>query len=96
MATKARLAEIATTIAQQRSAKGLTQTSLGQLLGLPQSHISRVEAGRVDLRTSSLLDLARALDLEVMLIPRKLVPAVRAQIQEEPEHGDDYLYRLRP
>jgi hypothetical protein len=49
-------------------------------MGLPQSHISQIEAGRVDLRVSSLLEMARLLDLEPMLIPRALTPAVRSII----------------
>jgi hypothetical protein len=34
------------------------------------------ENGAVDLKLSSLIELARTLGLEVMLVPRKLVPAV--------------------
>lgn len=89
-----KLPDIAAAIAQRRVAKGFTQAKLGRLLGLPQSHISRVESGQVDLRTSSLLDLARGLDMEVVLVPRQLVPAVRQLISGDFENGDPYLYRL--
>ena len=91
---RTKLADIASIISRQRVAKNLTQSNLGELLGLPQSHVSRLERGQVDLRTSSLLDLARALDMEVMLVPRRLVPAVRSLIDGEPDGGDPYLYRL--
>jgi len=91
---RTKLAEIAAVISRRRVAKRLTQGKLGELLGLPQSHISRLERGQVDLRTSSLLNLARALDMEVMLVPRRLVPAVRSLIDGESEGGDPYLYRL--
>jgi len=47
----------------------------------PRSHISKVEKGAVDLRLSSLIELARALDLEFMLVPRPVVPAVRSIIR---------------
>jgi len=59
-----------------RIAAGLSQRALSAKLGIPQSRLSRIENGAVDVRTSTLLDLARALGLEPMLIPRRLVPAV--------------------
>lgn len=93
-ATRSRLMEIATSILRQRAAKGLTQADLGELLGLPQSHVSRLEGGKVDLRTSSLLELARVLDMEVILVPRKLVPAVRRVIQADRKGEAEYMYRL--
>ena len=72
--------EIAKKLKQARKDKGLTQAELGKKMGLPQSHISQIEAGRVDLRVSSLQQMARLLDLEPMLIPRVLTPAVRSLI----------------
>lgn len=61
-----------------RGAKGLTQRALSKLAGVPQAHISKIESNAVDLRLSSLLALAHALDLEVGLVPRKAVPAVQS------------------
>jgi predicted transcriptional regulator len=61
-----------------RRERKLSQKALGARLGLPQSHVSAIEAGKVDPRLSSVLELARQLDLEPMLIPRARVPAVRA------------------
>ena len=65
-----------------RAHKGLSQRALSGRLGIPQSRLSRIESGTVDLRTSTLLDLARALDLEPVLVPRRLVPAVTRIIEE--------------
>jgi transcriptional regulator with XRE-family HTH domain len=59
-----------------RQEKRLSQRELGAKAGVPQGHISKIETGRVDLKLSSLIGLARILGLEVMLVPRKLVPAV--------------------
>jgi HTH-type transcriptional regulator/antitoxin HipB len=73
-------AQVAAELARRRKAKGLTQADLGRRIGLPQSHISRIEHGKTDLRLSSLLDLARLLDLEVMLVPREVVPVVRSVV----------------
>jgi transcriptional regulator with XRE-family HTH domain len=61
-----------------RLTKGLSQRELSSLAGVPQAQISRIEAGTVDLRLSSLAALAHALDLELTLVPRKIVPAVRS------------------
>ncbi|TWT11472.1 helix-turn-helix domain-containing protein [Reyranella sp. CPCC 100927] len=68
----------AKTLKDARVRKGLTQRTLSLKAGLPQSHISRIEAGKVDLQLSSLVALTRLLDLELMLVPRQAVPAVRS------------------
>ena len=61
-----------------RQEKGFSQRELSAKAGVPQGHISKIENGAVDLKLSSLIALARVLDLEVMPVPRKLVPAVQA------------------
>ena len=45
---------------------------------MPQSHISKIESGQVDVRASSLIEIARAVDLELKLVPRSLVPTIEA------------------
>ncbi len=70
--------DIAERLRETRQAKGLSQRDLSALTGVPQAQISRIEAGVVDLRLSSLVALANALDLELALVPRKAVPAVRS------------------
>jgi HTH-type transcriptional regulator/antitoxin HipB len=70
--------DFAKKLREARKSKGLTQGELGAKIGLPQSHISQIEAGNIDIRLSSLLEIARLLDLEPMLIPRPMIPAVRA------------------
>lgn len=70
--------QIATALKAAREAKGLSQRALSKLAGVPQAHISKIECNAVDLRLSSLVALAHALDLEVNLVPRKAVPAVQS------------------
>lgn len=84
--------EIAKKLQAARKAKELTQAELGAKMGLPQSHISQIESGRVDLRFSSLLEMARLLDLEPMLIPRALTPAVRS-ITSNGNQGQEPAWR---
>jgi transcriptional regulator with XRE-family HTH domain len=74
----AELEPIATVIKVARENKGFSQRALGERVGIPQSHISKIESGAVDLQTSSLMQIARALDLELILIPRTALPAVQA------------------
>lgn len=69
-----------------REAKGLSQRDLSAKIGVPQSHISKIESGGSDLKLSSLVELARALDLELALVPRKLMPAVEGIIKSVGAH----------
>ncbi|MFN3775677.1 helix-turn-helix domain-containing protein [Sphingomonas parapaucimobilis] len=73
--------DIAARVREARIAKALTQKELGQRVGLPQSHISKIEKGTVDLKLSSLVEIARALDLEITLVPRKALPAVQGAVR---------------
>lgn len=70
-----------------REAKGLSQRALSKLVDVPQSHISKIETGGVDLRLSSLVEIARALDLEVMLVPRNTIAAVQAITRQSRSSG---------
>lgn len=72
---------IAKRLKQTRENMGLSQRALSELSGVPQGHISKIENASVDLRLSSLIALARALDLELILSPRKSVAAVRSIIR---------------
>lgn len=64
-----------------RVAKGLSQRALSERTGVPQSHVSKIESGGADIRLSSLIELARALDLDLKLVPRKAVPAVDSVVR---------------
>ena len=58
------------TLIAARKQKSLSQTELGEKLGMPQSHISKIERKETDLRLSSVIDMARVLGLELVLVPR--------------------------
>ena len=73
--------EITKTLQAARVSKGLSQRALSQRAGVPQAHISKIERGAVDLRLSSLIALARVLDLEAVLVPRMAIPAVQSIIR---------------
>ncbi|MBI1360397.1 MAG: helix-turn-helix domain-containing protein [Alphaproteobacteria bacterium] len=64
-----------------REKKGMSQRELSSRTGLPQPKISNLESGSVDPRLSSLVALARALDLEIELVPRRALPAVETIVR---------------
>lgn len=72
------LQQVARALREARKSQGLSQRALSAKAGIPQSHISKIENGAVDLRISSLIELARILDLELELVPRNAVAGVRA------------------
>ena len=80
--------DIAASLKEARADKLLTQQELGQRVGLPQSHISKIEKGDVDLKLSSLAELARALDLEIKLVPRKALLAVEGAVRAQGAAGE--------
>lgn len=88
---------IAATLRAAREARGLSQRELSARSGLPQGHISKIENGAVDLRLSSLVDLARVLELELTLVPRKALPAVQAIVRSTAGGpGDRESETIRP
>lgn len=72
-----KIEHIAQALRKAREQKGISQKALSEKVGIPQSHISNIENSSVDLKTTSLIELARNLDLEVMLIPRTLINTVQ-------------------
>ena len=87
---------IVSALKEARERQGLSQRKLSRKVKIPQSHISKIESGEVDLQISSLIELSRALDLEVMLIPRSLVLAVEALQRSNIRNSDEQIpmYRL--
>lgn len=73
--------DIARQLKAARLRKKLSQRALAEKVGMPQSHISRIESGSVDLKLTSLVEFTRVLDLELTLVPRKLVPAVQGIVR---------------
>ena len=53
-----------------REAAGITQASVSARSGIAVTNLSTIEAGKVDVRLSTLKRLLDALDLEVQLVPR--------------------------
>lgn len=72
-----------TQVREAREASGTSQRALSDRAGLTQSHISQIESGKIEPGLSSFIDMARALDLELMLVPKKLVPAMLGLVKAQ-------------
>ena len=81
---------------EARIKRGWGQRELGIQVGLPQPHISAIESGRIVPRFDTLIEIVRVLNLDLLLVPRSLVPAVQSLIraQKEPESVERTLYAV--
>jgi len=87
-------ADLREKLKQARISRGWSQRELGTQIGLPQPHISGIESGEIVPRFDTLFDIVRVLDLDFLLVPRSLVPAVQSliRVQREPESVEKPLY----
>jgi transcriptional regulator with XRE-family HTH domain len=83
------LKQIGQTLQHARTARGLTQAELGTLVGLPQSHISKIERGETDFQWTTLEQVANAVGLSPVLIPTRLVSTVESLMQGREGKGDE-------
>ena len=78
-----------------RLARDLSQQALAHRLGLHQRQISDLERGAMDPRLSTIQNVGRALDLELMLVPRHLINTVlNLQRSDITASGDQPMYPL--
>lgn len=85
------MASIIEQLKAARQEQGMKQAELGKKLGLPQSHVSKIEQGATDPRLSTVTDMARFLDQELMLVPRRLVPHIVSLLSGEKEKERRFL-----
>lgn len=87
-------ADVRDQIKEARLKRGWGQRELGAQIGLPQPHVSGIETGEIVPRFDTLLDVVRVLDLDILLVPRSLVPAVQSLIraQKDPDSVEKPLY----
>lgn len=78
-----------------RQAAGLSQRELSAKTGVTQSQVSQFESGTHEPRLSKLIDLARALDLELVLVPRKTLPAIQSIVRASEPQRESPTYALR-
>lgn len=78
---------------EAREKRTWTQRQLASRLGLTQKHISGIESGKIVPRYDTLLELVRALDHDLLMVPRALVPVVqslvRDHLKDQPGEGEE-------
>lgn len=78
---------------EAREKRAWTQRELASRLGLTQKHISGIESGKIVPRYDTLLELVRALDRDLLMVPRALVPVVqslvRDHLKDQPGEGEE-------
>jgi transcriptional regulator with XRE-family HTH domain len=72
---------------QARRQAGLTQEQVAERAGISRPGYREIEHGGTAARATTLINVARALGLELMLIPQAMVPGVQALLR--PSDDDD-------
>ena len=65
-------------LAHARKAANLTQAELAERAGLSRMTVQRLESGSLDPRLSTLQELARALDMQLQVLPAETAPSLSA------------------
>ena len=63
----------------------LTQADVARRLGTTQSYVGGVERSDRDARWGTVLEMARALEMELVLVPRERIAAVEAAVSLAPD-----------
>ncbi len=90
---KALPAELRRALIQAREKRGWSQRDLASRLSIGQRHISGIESGKIVPRYDTLLEIARMLDHDLLMVPRALVPVVqsliRDHLKDQPGEGEE-------
>jgi transcriptional regulator with XRE-family HTH domain len=79
-----------------RKGRRLTQEQVADMAGISRPRYREIEAGSSSARTTTLINIARALGLELMLIPQAIVPAVDALLRPHDDVDDLPAFVARP
>jgi transcriptional regulator with XRE-family HTH domain len=87
------LREIGGLLRDARLGSAMTQEQVADLAGISRPRYRDIEKGTAAARATTLMNVARALGLEMMLVPQIMVPAVQALLRP---HDDDDLPAFVP
>jgi transcriptional regulator with XRE-family HTH domain len=86
-------AELRRALIEARKERGWSQRDLASRLGIGQRHISGIESGKIVPRYDTLVEIARMLNHDLIMVPRALVPIVqslvRDHLKDEPGEGEE-------
>jgi transcriptional regulator with XRE-family HTH domain len=90
---KALPAELRRALREARENRGWSQRDLASRVSVGQRHISGIESGKIVPRYDTLLEVVRALDRDLLMVPRALVPVVqslvRDHLKDKPGEGEE-------
>ncbi|THV12293.1 helix-turn-helix domain-containing protein [Rhizobium rhizophilum] len=79
-----------------RKDRQLTQEQVADMAGISRPRYREIEAGISAARTTTLINIARALGLELMLIPQTILPAVDALLRHDHDLDDLPAFAVNP
>lgn len=82
------LLDIGQLLKATRKGRQLTQEQVADMAGISRPRYREIEAGSSAARTTTLINIARALGLELMLVPQAMVPAVDALLRPHDDLDD--------
>ena len=82
------LLDIGQLLKAARKGKRLTQEQVADMAGISRPRYREIEAGSSAARTTTLINIARALGLELVLIPQTMLPAVDALLRPHDDLDD--------
>ncbi|MEX8193727.1 helix-turn-helix domain-containing protein [Comamonas guangdongensis] len=75
------ISDLILTLAQARKTARITQAELAERAGLSRMAVQRTETGDVDPRFSTLQEMARVLDMDLVAVPSALRAELQAWLQ---------------
>lgn len=90
------LQDIGQLLKTTRKDRQLTQEQVADMAGISRPRYREIEAGTSAARTTTLINIARALGLELMLVPQAVVPAVDALLRPHDDLDDLPAFIARP
>lgn len=81
--------EMTKQLRERRLELGISQTEVGERCGIAQPHVCRIENGGINIRVATLVQMARALECELMIVPNRVVAATKAAIEQSSEPHND-------
>jgi transcriptional regulator with XRE-family HTH domain len=83
------LKQLGQQLRRARLAANMTQERIADLAGVSRPRYRDIETGAAAARTTTLVNIARALGMEMMLVPQRMVPAVESMLHATRDDDDD-------
>lgn len=75
------MSSVIAALSSQRKALEMTQAQLAERSGMNRMSVQKIESGQTDPRLSSIMELARTMGLELLVVPSALRPELDAFVR---------------